>query len=101
MADTETPEPDVVDGVPYCRDACRHHDGKRCRLMGLRPSSICEPAVQEIAGELAAARPVLAAVDALDADWLDKCKFSRDVRLFTFAEAALARRAGKKGSNHG
>lgn len=41
-----------------------------------------------------AERKVLEANAALDSDWLDKCKFSRDIRLFRFAEAELARRNG-------
>lgn len=55
---TEAPEPilDQQSGVPHCTDACRHYDGKRCGLMGLRPRSICEPAVAEMAAELAELR---------------------------------------------
>lgn len=42
--------PDTDDsGVPYCSEQCPQHDGKRCRLMGVRPSSICEPRVVEMA----------------------------------------------------
>lgn len=45
MSDNE-PQPDVdIRGVPYCSADCRHHDGKRCRLLGFRPGNICEPAV--------------------------------------------------------
>lgn len=36
-------------GVPYCSERdCTHYDGKRCELMGQRPSRVCEPAVQAL-----------------------------------------------------
>lgn len=36
--------------VPGCStDDCPHYDGKRCRLLGFRPGSICEPAVAAMA----------------------------------------------------
>lgn len=36
--------------VPYCAgDACPSFDGKRCRVIGHRPSEFCEPAVIELA----------------------------------------------------
>lgn len=40
------PEPTIgQDGIGICPEdeQCRHYDGKRCRLMGFRPSRICEP----------------------------------------------------------
>lgn len=44
-------------GVPLCDDeACPHYDGKRCSVMGFRPDGICEPAVLDIAAEVAAWR---------------------------------------------
>jgi len=47
-------DPNVTsDGVPWCRDECRQHDGKRCRLLGFRPDSLCEPAVVAMAARLA------------------------------------------------
>jgi len=40
-------------GVPGCYDdQCNQYDGKRCRLTGCRPSSLCEPAVIEMAALL-------------------------------------------------
>lgn len=46
------PKPDA-NGVPWCdEDGCHHYDGKRCQLIGARPSSICEPAVVGMAAEL-------------------------------------------------
>jgi len=32
-------------GVPWCIEKCKEHDGKRCELLGHRPDSICEPYV--------------------------------------------------------
>jgi hypothetical protein len=42
------------DEVPFCDGACPHYDGKRCRVMGLRPDNICEPVVAEMAKMLSA-----------------------------------------------
>lgn len=40
-------------GVPYCsEDWCARYDGKRCRLLGRRPSTVCEPAVVDMAARL-------------------------------------------------
>ena len=40
-------EPNWSDSkVPNCSDECPSHDGKRCRVMGFRPDTICEPAVE-------------------------------------------------------
>jgi hypothetical protein len=43
--------PTVMDnGVPMCATYdCPSYDGKRCRVMGFRPSTICEPGVIELA----------------------------------------------------
>lgn len=49
----ESPQPEWLHEVPWCRESCPHHDGKRCRLLGARPSTICEPAVQEMGVKLA------------------------------------------------
>lgn len=43
--------------VPLCTESCPQHDGKRCRLMGFRPSSICEPVVELMAERLNATLP--------------------------------------------
>ena len=40
--------------VPYCDEQCPQHDGKRCRLMGVQPSSICEPEVLNLIAAIAA-----------------------------------------------
>jgi hypothetical protein len=37
------------DGVPYCNEDCEQFDGKRCALLGYRPSDVCVPAVRELA----------------------------------------------------
>jgi hypothetical protein len=51
------PEPRVdQDGVPWCETSCQHHDGKRCEMLGQRPSSICEPAVVRLARAAKAVR---------------------------------------------
>lgn len=44
-------QPDDNKGIPYCTSTCPEYDGKRCRIMGFRPSSICEPAVEELRAE--------------------------------------------------
>lgn len=37
-------------GVPFCtREKCPSFDGKRCRVTGFQPHSVCEPAVREMA----------------------------------------------------
>jgi len=49
-----THTPSIGDnGTPYCNPECGAYDGKRCRLMGLRPGNICEPAVAEMAARVA------------------------------------------------
>lgn len=49
MTGEDDPQPERDrHGVPWCRDDCKQHDGKRCRLLGVRPSTICEPAVREL-----------------------------------------------------
>ena len=36
-------------GVPFCNgDKCAHYGGKRCELVGRRPSRVCEPVVTEM-----------------------------------------------------
>lgn len=40
-------------GIPWCDESCPQHDGKRCRILGFRPSSICEPAVGALVREVA------------------------------------------------
>ena len=53
------PEPNVciATGVPWCAyEACRGDDGKRCSFTGSKPGSLCEPAVEEMAAELAELR---------------------------------------------
>ena len=31
--------------VPNCTEGCPSHDGKRCELLGHRPSDVCLPAI--------------------------------------------------------
>jgi hypothetical protein len=31
--------------VPLCNEECGAHDGKRCYLLGRRPTHVCEPTV--------------------------------------------------------
>lgn len=50
------PEPTWAEGVPLCIDTCAQHDGKRCMLTGFRPGYMCEPAVRDMADELAQLR---------------------------------------------
>lgn len=51
VIETETEaKPRWTDGVPYCSEEdCAQYDGKRCRSLGFKPASICEPAVVEMA----------------------------------------------------
>jgi len=45
------------DGIPHCAyEACVQYDGSRCRVLGFRPSGLCEPQVADMARELAAYR---------------------------------------------
>jgi hypothetical protein len=40
-------------GLPGCSDSeCLQFDGKRCRLMGTTPDSLCEPALIDMVEEL-------------------------------------------------
>lgn len=36
------------DGVPFYVEGCPSYDDKRCRVLGLKPHGICEPAVAEM-----------------------------------------------------
>lgn len=49
LASVEGASPDWSgDGLfPVCSSECPSHDGKRCRLIGFQPSSVCEPVVRE------------------------------------------------------
>lgn len=58
--------PEILDGVPMCTTACPEHDGKRCRLLGLRPSDICEPAVRQMADELVRLRAMIPSSAVVD-----------------------------------
>lgn len=40
--------------VPWCDEHCPHHDGKRCRVLGLSPGRLCEPVVKQMAVLLSA-----------------------------------------------
>ncbi len=45
------------DRVPRCTEDCPSHDGKRCKLIGLRAPTICEPTVAEMARALYETEP--------------------------------------------
>lgn len=50
-----SPRPKSTNGVPFCTyEDCPEYDGKRCKMMGFRPSQICEPAVQQMSFDLEA-----------------------------------------------
>ena len=60
MRMSDRPEPNIdARGIPYCSDSCRQYDDKRCMLMGARPASICEPAVEEMALRVSELRTLL------------------------------------------
>ena len=59
-------KPTWDNGCPFCSEDCPEHDGKRCRMMGMRPSAICEPAVREMAEAIRTLR--LLSVGYLDLD---------------------------------
>lgn len=43
-------------GLPRCAyDECPSYDGKRCRLLGSRPSHVCEPVADAMAALLTSA----------------------------------------------
>lgn len=46
---TQDRQPTVAeDGMPICSEECTQHDGKRCRTLGRKPRTICEPAVSDL-----------------------------------------------------
>lgn len=45
-------DPTWEEGVPHCSERCKHFDGKRCELLGVRPSFICEPVVSAMADRI-------------------------------------------------
>jgi hypothetical protein len=47
-------KPMWMSDLPFCSHECPHHDGKRCRVIGLRPDRLCEPVVAEMARMLSA-----------------------------------------------
>lgn len=53
LDDATPPAPRWNGNVPLCRDACPHHDGKRCRILGHRPNIMCEPVVEAMGAEIA------------------------------------------------
>lgn len=55
----EPAEPHWTRGVPLCDEDCRHHDGKRCKLQGFRPGTLCEPVVHEMGLLLTKARKMV------------------------------------------
>lgn len=63
MTDLPAIEPDVCGGIPFCSERCPQHDGKRCRILGLKPGNICEPGVSRILEERDAALARIASLD--------------------------------------
>lgn len=52
MAEQEPNPTRDANGLPLCsEDACALYDGKRCRAIGFRPGTYCEPALVEIIAE--------------------------------------------------
>lgn len=47
------PDPRWAGTVPHCNEQCPHYDGKRCRLLGQRPDTLCEPVVEAMGNEIA------------------------------------------------
>ena len=54
MSDEDIKPEVTKHGLPLCTESCPSHDGKRCRVLGQRPSRICEPAVEAMAERLEA-----------------------------------------------
>jgi hypothetical protein len=46
------PEPTWFDNIPMCTKDCHQNDGKRCLMLGFRPTDICEIVVSDMAKEL-------------------------------------------------
>lgn len=44
-------EPNVHDGISWCSESCRSHDGKRCKIIGGEPETVCTPDNQRLARE--------------------------------------------------
>lgn len=43
-------QPKIHDGIPLCTyEDCASYDGKRCEMLGCRPSRVCEPQVAMMA----------------------------------------------------
>lgn len=62
---------DVV--IPFCaQEDCCSYDGKRCKLMGFRPSNICEPAVAALGREAKRVQDAAFAECEAIAAWLEK-----------------------------
>lgn len=58
--------PDFAGGVPMCAlEECPQYDGKRCRVLGMRPDAICEPAVIDMAATIERYARAIAAADQL------------------------------------
>jgi len=53
------PKPKWEEGVPHCSEDPSCYDGKRCWLMGIRPSTLCEPAVRQMSEALKVAEGIL------------------------------------------
>lgn len=53
-ANEPTISPQWTRNVPFCREECPYHDGKRCSKLGHRPADHCEPAIAAMAKRAAA-----------------------------------------------
>lgn len=81
VVETSDISPEWHDLVPRCTDRCPHHDGKRCELLGHRPSDLCEPAIALICDK---ANQVVAATS-------DKVPFDE----YNFDESVKRQKAAK------
>jgi hypothetical protein len=44
----QPPRPEWYGVIPHCDERCPFFDGKRCEILGQRPSRICEPVVLQM-----------------------------------------------------
>ena len=92
IANEQPPQPEwTPNGVPNCSESCRHHDGKRCGLMGLRAPAICEPTVEGMAAERITLRSEVERLHAENARFVKvlAMNWNRATRQAVVTEAAL------------
>ena len=73
-------EPGWDGDIPFCDEECGQFDGKRCRLLGARPSLICEPAVKGMA----------TALDDIATKTAGYQSWTMEDRIYRIARAAIA-----------